>query len=799
MFVVQKHAARRLHYDFRLQLGGTLRSWAVPKGPCLDPATKRLAIEVEDHPIDYADFEGVIAEGNYGAGPVIVWDRGQWIAVEDPKSGLEKGKLLFELKGYKLRGIWTLVRTKPNPKQWLLIKKPDAYALAEPPQFDERSVLSGLTVEQRESVAQQMKPLREKLRAWKTPRTTETMQSVRPMLATAHEKAFTDDDWLFELKYDGYRLLAFRQGINVRLQYRRGSNATPIFPEVTAALKTLPAGKFLLDGEIVVLNEQGFPSFQRLQQRSKLTRANDIGDSRTAAPATYFVFDLLAFEEFDLRSLALSQRKEALSMLIPHMGPVRFADHVEAQGEALLESVAKLGLEGIIAKRKDSSYLSNIRSSQWLKVKLEQTELFVVVGFTLPPAGRVGLGALLLAERVDSTLVYAGRVGTGFKDSQLRELHKMLKPLIVKRAPCEGPLPESRNIVWVKPTYMAQVRYHERTAGGLLRLPVFLRLDDERMPEATSTTEVAPPRATSTPHTTSEITNAEKIFWPKQGYTKKRLVDYYRAVSRWLLPYLKDRPLVLTRYPDGIDGKHFYQKDAPGFVPDWIRTERIWSEHTQREIDYFVCQDIESLAYIINLATIPLHIWASRVGSLQHPDWCVIDLDPKSAPFRHVLTLARAFRTLCTSIQWKSYIKTTGSTGLHILLPLAGQCTHEQARLLAELLSRIVAKKFPKIATLARPLEKRRGRVYLDFGQNGHGKTIVSPYSVRPIEGAPISMPLSWAEITPRLTPRAFTIANGITKLKRQRREPLLQILNDVPDLVAILGRLTELEQTSGQ
>lgn len=785
LFVVQKHHARRLHYDFRLELGGTLRSWAVPKGPSLDPSVKRLAVQVEDHPVEYADFEGVIADGNYGAGEVIVWDRGQWLALDDPEAGLMTGKLLFELKGYKLRGVWTLVRTKRDPKEWLLIKKPDAWARTEADQdMDQHSVLSGLTVEQRKLSAKQLDPLRRKLTKLKAVKRQVSLQTLKPMLAVAYDKPFSHKDWLFELKYDGYRLLACRMGGQVRLQYRHGSDASKLFPEIVTALKALPTDFAVLDGEVVVLDDQGHPSFQRLQQRTKLKRQRDIEAAKVALPATLFVFDLLGFEDFDLRSLKLADRKAALAMLAPRVGPVRYADHVDTQGEALLRGVATLELEGIVAKKKDSVYRS-IRSDTWRKIRLERKDTFRIVGFSLPESSRTGFGALLLG---DGKLVYAGRVGTGFSEAQLNDIRQLLEPLRIPKPPCIGPIPKGSRVAWVRPDITCEVRYRERTNDGLLRLPVFVRLGSDETRDSDPTPEAIEP----TKHVV--VTNPDKIFWPKQRYTKAKLVDYYRQIARWLLPYLKDRPVVMVRYPDGIGGKSFFQKDAPDYVPEWIRTERMWSEHTQREIDYFICDDEESLAYVINLGTIPLHIWSARIDNLQRPDWCVLDLDPKDAPFAHVIQIARVIHTLCTRVGWPCYVKTTGSTGLHILLPLGNQVTHDLSRQLAELLCRIVAKKLPDISTMARPLAARKGKVYLDAGQNGHGKLIVAPFSVRPVDGAPVSMPLRWNEVDNSLRPRKFTIANAKPRMTRLRRDPLLSVLQDTPDLPKILERLAKLQ-----
>lgn len=804
LFVVQKHAARRLHWDFRLELGGTLKSWAVPRGPSLDPAEKRLAVQVEDHPLEYADFEGVIPKGNYGAGPVIVWDRGRWIPLDDPEEGLRKGKLLFELYGYKLRGVWTLVRTKGSEKDWLLIKKPDAFARPKAGDaYPQESVLSGLSLDEVLRGHDRAAPIRKELERLGAPRRAVAPADVELMLAESRERPFSEPGWLFELKYDGFRLLAARIEGKASLVYRRGGDATATFPEIARATAALPFERVVLDGEVVVLGEEGRPSFQRLQKRVQLTRRSDIERAVVEHPATLFVFDLLGFEDFDLRPLPLAARKAILRRVLPPAGPLRYSDHVEARGEDLYEEVRKLGLEGVIAKKADSPYRGG-RSSAWIKVRAEKTGDFVVVGFTLAKGGRTGFGALLLGLYEGGEITYAGRVGTGFDERQLAEIRDRLEPLRRERPTVRGPVPKGPEHVWVEPELVCEVRFLEWTEDGLVRQPVFLRLRDDKAPRECER-EGAPPEPP--PPVPSEVpaphripfTNLDKVFWPKEGYTKGDLIEFYRQVSPWLLEYLRDRPVVLTRYPDGIEGKSFFQKDAPGFVPGWLRTERIWSEHARREIDYFVCDDEASLLYIINLGAIPLHIWSSRIVALARPDWCILDLDPKGAPFADVVRVARTIRALCEEIGLDSFVKTSGSTGLHVLLPLGGACTYEQSRQLGELLARVVVAKLPEIATVARSVADRGGRVYLDFLQNGHGRLLVAPLSVRPLPGAPVSTPLRWSEVGPRLDIGAFTIRTVPKRLRRMKEDPVLPVLSARPDLGAVLSRLGEMVRRLGR
>ena len=796
LFVVQKHAARNMHFDLRLELGGVLLSWAVPRGPSTDPSVKRLAVEVEEHPVEYADFEGLIPEGNYGAGAVIVFDRGRWVPIEDPQEGLRKGKLLFDLWGLKLRGRWTLFRTKDGPRSWLLVKKPDAHASIDD-ELPQESVLSGRTVESLRDGDDPGAKLRASLKRRKVPRGEVEPRGLELTLARTANEPFSKPGWLFELKYDGYRLIAARRPEGALLRYRRGNDATASFPEIAAVMRALPFDSLVLDGEIVVLDPLGRPSFQLLQQRVHLSRSADIQTAMVQLPATLFVFDLLACEGHDLRSLPLIERKKFLQQVVPPAGPVRFADHFEDQGLTLFEEVGRLGFEGIMAKRAAAPYPGR-RTGDWLKIRADRVADLVIVGFSRPKGARSGLGALHLALHDGDGLVYAGRAGTGFTHRQLEELRELLEPSRRDVPPCTGAVPAGDRHVWVEPERIAEVRYKEWTGSGLLRHPVFLRLRDDKTIEECQRRErevalrespVPDPRPAAR---TISFTNLNKLFWPDEGYTKGDLIEYYRSVSKWVLPYLADRPVVLTRYPVGISGKSFFQKDAPGFVPDWIRTETMWSEHARREIHYFICEDEQTLLYLANLGTIPLHLWSSRVASLQRPDWCILDLDPKQAPFEHVVRVARAIHALCREIELDCFVKTSGSTGLHVLLPLGGQCTYEQSRGLAELLARVIVAEHSEIATLRRTIAAREGRVYLDFLQNGHGRLLVAPFSVRPLPGAPVSAPLRWPEVTRRLAIGDFTIRTLPPKLRRRRVDPWAGLLDSTPDLHAALSRLQE-------
>jgi len=794
LFVVHKHAARRLHYDLRLEMEGVLRSWAVPKGPSFDQQDKRLAVHVEDHPIEYGDFEGRIPEGNYGAGAVIIWDRGVWIPLEDPLEGLKKGKLLFELRGYKLKGAWTLVKIKKSEKDWLLIKERDAYQVVGGTDVPEVSVMSGLSVDDIASGRDPAEPIRQELVRLGAPRQPVEAATVEVMLAETSDAPFTKPGWVFELKLDGYRIVAgLDQGAPL-LRTRAGRDTTDSFPEIARAVGALPFRHLVLDGEVVALDVEGRPSFQRLQQRARLTRALDVKRAAVATPVTYFVFDLLGFEDFDLRSLPLEVRKSLLRRILPPVGPLPFVDHIAERGDAVFEHVRKLGLEGIVAKRADAPYQGG-RSSSWLKMRSDRIDDFVVVGYTAPKGSRGGFGALHLADYVDGTLVYGGRVGSGFSQDQLTDIAKELEARRRPDAPCAGPLPQDPGTTWVEPDLVCEVRYKEWTDEGLLRQPVFIQFrDDKPMVECVRQAgrprleEPAAVQETEPVDRAVRFSNLEKVFWPDEGYTKGDLIDYYRTVAPWLLPYLKNRPIVLTRYPDGITGKSFYQKDAPKFIPDWLRTERMWSEQAQREIDYFICDDEASLLYLINLGTIPLHLWASRADALERPDWCILDLDPKEAPFVQVVTVAQAIHRLCEAIELPHFVKTSGSSGLHVLIPMGRQVTYEQARSFAELLANIVVAELPDIATVVRNPARREGKVYVDFLQNGHGRTIAAPYSARPLPGAPVSAPLAWSEVTAGLRILDFTIRTMPPRLESMADDSMLPVIRLKPDLTNIIS-----------
>jgi bifunctional non-homologous end joining protein LigD len=802
-FVVQQHSARSLHFDLRLELDGVLKSWAVPKGPSVRAEEKRLAVHVEDHPLEYANFEGVIPAGNYGAGSVIVWDRGAYRSFkpEDIRQQYERGKLELELFGHKLGGRWTLVRMSKSEKDWLLLKKVDGAASDSDIDRWPRSVICGLTVDEMKDVPGWLAGLRGHLDELEAPRGDLRASQVKHMLATPAAQPFSRAGWLFEIKYDGVRVVAERRGAEVRMLGRSGEDITGRYPEIAEGLQGLMVEHFVIDGEIVAYDDSGRPSFGRLQKRMLLSRPRDVAAAMARVPVRAVFFDCLALEGHDLRTLGLLARKECLARILPPAGVVQASDHVEAHGEAFFEAASEMGLEGIIAKRAESRYTGK-RSQDWVKIKCQRRQEFVVGGYTDPRGTGRKFGALHVGIYEGDQLRHVTRVGSGFDDALQDAIWKQLQDLRRETSPFGETGPKGRDDHWVEPKLVCEVRFTEWTADGGLRHPIFLGMRTDRKPtdvrreveaeielepiaESGEGADDAPPRAgggaSGTPREV-RLSNLRKVFWPDEGYTKGDLIAYYDAIAPLMLPYLKDRPVVLTRYPDGIKGKSFFQKDAPVFVPDWVRTESVYSKDSDRDIRFFVLDDPESLRYVANLGTIPIHMWSARSGSLERPDWLVLDLDPKGAPFAHVIRVAKALQEILEELGLPGYPKTSGASGLHILMPLGRRYTHEECKTFARLLATLGQQAEPEISTLARPLHARAGKVYIDWGQNGHGVTIVAPYSLRPVPGASASCPLRWSEVNGKLDPARFTLRT-LPKRFEKIEDPLSGVLGPGIDM----------------
>ena len=784
------HSARALHYDLRLQVGGVLQSFAVPKGPSLDVEDKRLAIQTEPHPLRYLNFEGVIPDGNYGAGPMIVWDRGRVSYPRDAaEDGLDKGALSFELDGFKLKGRFSLVRPSKQrgskQNQWLLMKREDAFSsdtdviTAQP-----RSVLSGLTVEELRDAERLYEEAYENALELGAKKGAVQASRLTPMLCTLDDVPVDRPSWLYELKLDGVRILAERRDTEARLFYRTHRPATASFPEVVEALKTLLARDVVLDGEIITLDDAGHPSFQKLASRIHARRPGDIRFLRDAVPVIFVVFDILSFGDLDLRSLTLLQRKAVLERVIRGAGVIRALDYFQDDGSALLAFCDSHGLEGLVAKRSNSVYRAGPkRSGHWIKVKRVREDDFVATGYTQGKGSRKKLGALELATYQDGELRTCGRVGSGLSDREIEILLERLSegvPVVVR------------------------VRYAGWTEDGHLRHPVYLGIRDDVAPEEV-TLAPKPEDATMVDDGDAgdaeadrvvgkaRLTNQSKLFWPDDGITKGDLCDYYEAIAPVLLPHLRDRPVTLVRFPDGIDGKSFFQWRIPNQAPPWLRSLRLRSEEEDgKEVNTILVNDLSSLMYVANLGCIPLHVIASHAGALDTCDFLTLDLDVELASLEQAIPIALTIREILGEAGLQGFPKTSGKTGLHVLVPLGAGLAWDAAKQLLELIGRLVLQRHPNEATMERRKDKRGPRVLIDVGQTGRHRTIVAPYSVREVPGAPVSTPLSWDEISLSLDPSSFNVFT-VPQRVLAAGDPMQGAFDTEVDLAEILARLGDL------
>ncbi len=837
-FVVHLHDATRTHYDLRLEVGGTLKSFAVPKGPSLDPEDKHLAVHTEDHPIEYLEFEQVIPEGNYGAGPMIVWDQGRATYLEtSAEEGLRRGKVDFVLSGFKLGGRFALIETerrkgaesKESSKQWLLVKKQDEFASKERKPIVEQpySVLSGLAIDElgdKAGVAARLEALAAELGA---PAADVNAERLVPMLCATDPPTLDDPERLYELKLDGVRIVADKHGESAVLRYRNGRSAGASYPEIARAVAALAPERVVLDGEIVAFDERGRPSFQRILPRIQARRPRDVLRVMEEVPVAYLVFDILAIGARDLRSLPLTARKRLLFELLRGRGYLRALDHVD-DGQRLYEFCQAERLEGVVSKCRSSIYRPGPqRTTDWVKIKLTTQDEFVVVGWLQGKGGRGDLGGLCIASYSGEELVFRGRVGSGMDHAALRDVGAELKRLEQKEYPAAGTPPDDvKKARWVKPELVISVEHRGFTEDGRLRAPVYcgVRHDIaatdcraappeelvERLPEIAERTAAAeegdedgdaegaePAEQLRPPHQSGnqgerrvKVTNRSKVFWPDEGYTKGDLIDYYESVGPVMLPFLADRPIVLVRHPDGIKGKSFFQWNVPEGTPDWIRKGVLKDpdDPQAREKIVFVVDDVETLRYIAQLGCIALHVLACREGTREQADFLTIDFDIGEQPLSYAIELAFELRGILDEAGLRGFPKTSGQKGLHVLVPLGG-VGFDTAVLMAELLGRLVTERHPKIATMERKKEKRGPRVYVDTGQTGQSRTIVAPYSVRAWQGATVSTPLDWDEVHSALDPRRFTIMTVPARLA-EMPDPLADLLHETPDIVAAVGAL---------
>ncbi|HWG57132.1 MAG TPA: DNA ligase D [Gaiellaceae bacterium] len=721
IFVVQRHDATRLHYDFRLERNGTLASWAVPKGVPLDPGTQHLAVHVEDHPLEYASFEGVIPKGNYGAGTVEIWDRGTWELLEEKPDG----GLTFRLDGERLEGTWALVpaRLSGDPKNWLLVRKRD------------------------EASAQ-----------------AAARRDYAPMLATLGDEVPRGDGWSFEVKWDGYRAVVAVEDGEARLTSRNGNDLTARFPElakaVAAAVKT---PNCVLDGEVCALDAQGRSSFSVMQQGS--------------GPLVLYVFDVLEVDGESLVGLPLEERRERLAAIVDRRSTkVRLSEAFD-DGEVLYEAAQAQGLEGIMAKRLGSPYLPGKRTRDWLKLKVHERQEFVIAGWTKGEGRRSGsFGSLVLGVNEADGLRWVGNVGTGFDGAEIDRVLDALRPLVRDGTPFPEPpkMPRVRkgDVVWVEPVLVCEVKFAEWTHDGRLRAPVYQGLRDDK-----GAAEVRRERAPMDAEVrrgsrTLKLSNLDKVFWEDAGITKGDLLAYYRDVAPVVVPHLRDRPFTMKRYPDGAYGKFFFQKDAPKHMPDWIPTRRFRvsardKARTLKDVDFAIVNDELALLWMVNMGCIDLNTWYSRVDKPDRPDFVLFDLDPSpDVGFAETIQVALLVKEMLDILELESFPKTSGSDGIHVLVPIARRHTFDETRELSERVAAAIARAHPRLATTEWSKAKRRG-VLIDSNQNGEGKTIASVYSVRPNPGAPVSTPLTWDEVDERLDPQAFTMDVVLERVAR--------------------------------
>ncbi len=858
-FVIQKHDARNLHYDFRLEMGGVLKSWAVPKGPSTDPKTKRLAMMVEDHPYDYKSFEGIIPKGEYGGGTVIVWDEGTYEPIEEIKGKkaqekhllkqLKSGSLKIKLSGQKLKGEFALVKTHGMGENgWLLIKHKDEHASVKDITKLDKSILSGKTIAmmaessdkvwqngQEEDLVKEVETVAKEKSGKKTatknvskdrdaddnlpavatllkkaPKTKIPI-GIKPMLATLVDDPFDDPDWVYEVKWDGYRALGFclKNG-DVQLLSRNNKSFNDKFYPVYEALQEWKKD-IVVDGEIMVLNDKGISNFGDLQNWR----------SEADGELVYYVFDILWYEGKNLMDLPLYQRQAILEEVLPHDAEdrIRISKVFKASGKDFFDAAKRMGMEGIIAKKADSTYAVNVRSKEWLKLKVSKRQEVVIAGFTKNRDTNKPFSSLLLGVYEKGNLQYAGKVGTGFSNKLQKEMMASFEPLITKTSPFKEipdvnkpsrfrPNPPHAEATWLKPELVCEVAFTEVTSDGVFRHPSFqgMRIDkkakdviretaaptseileeneeEKEIKEDVHASAVKAPKSSGrktllNPKDQVQVrkinghelkfTNLNKVYWPDDKVTKRDMFNYYYQVAEYILPYLKDRPLSLNRFPGGIKGKSFYQKDVKGKAPEWAKTFPYTTSDGEAK-EYLVGDKEDTLLWMASLGCIEMNPWFSRVQSPDMPDYCVIDLDPdKNNTFDDVIKVALEVKNVLDELDVPCYCKTSGSTGIHIYIPMGGKYTYDQSQLFAKIVVSTVEDRLPELTSTERMIVNRKGKMYLDFLQNRPGATLAGPYSLRPKPGATVSMPLHWDEVKPGLEMKDFNIHNALDRLKSE-------------------------------
>jgi len=775
-FVIQKHDARSLHYDFRLELDGVLKSWAIPKGPSLDPSQKRLAVHVEDHPLSYGSFEGSIPAGQYGAGDVIVWDRGVWQPHDDPQKAYAAGKLKFTLVGEKLAGDWTLVRTRlkgsGDKQQWLLIKEQDQQARPSSDydivQAQPRSVLSDASVGTPTTAA---KPSAKKASRKKT---LALPDQFAPQLATLVDRA-PEGNWLYEIKFDGYRMLARIRDGEVRLFTRNGHDWTDRLPRQAKALQALKLKDSWLDGEVVSLNGDGLPDFQALQNAFDIGRSLDI---------VYYLFDAPFLEGRDQRQDPLEKRRAALKAALARSKSklLRFSEAFAANQHDIFESARDLALEGVIGKRAGSPYVSS-RNTDWIKLKCRLRQEFVIVGYTRPQGSRSGFGALLLAVNGDAGLVYAGRVGTGFDRAALQDIYARLTPLQRKTSPLDKPLTraQARGVHWVEPQLVGEVRFAEWTREGVVRQAAFVALRSDKpvqqiiheQPRAAKSLQSPTARKSGAPSTVAgvKITHPDRIIDQHSGTQKLQLAQFYDSISRWILPFLHHRPVALLRAPEGVGGEQFFQK----------HTERLAIPHLQQldpalDPGHARLMEIDSTAALVGavqMGTVELHTWGATSDKIETPDLFVLDLDPDPAlPWKTMLEAAQLTLSVLDELGLQAFIKTSGGKGLHLVVPLARRDDWDTVKAFAKAIAQFMTQQLPERFTATSGPNNRVGKIFIDYLRNARGASTVAAYSVRARPGLPVSVPVSRDELKGLRGAQQWTVANLHERLQGLKDNP---------------------------
>lgn len=849
VFVVQKHDASRLHYDFRLEMEGVLKSWAVPKGPSLDPKIKHLAMMVEDHPFDYLHFEGIIPEGEYGGGTVIVWDKGTYEPIEPIKGKkaqekrllqqLAAGSVKIKLHGEKLKGEFALVKTHGMGENgWLLIKHKDEFATQTDITKRDKSVISGKTIEVMEKTSEKVwqngheetiapdEELADEVETGdadvsidvkailKSAPKSVVPTKIKPMKATLVDQPFDEPGWLYEVKWDGYRAIANIQKDEVSLISRNNLPFEKYYP-INAALKSWGINA-VLDGELLVLNEKGISDFGAMQNWRSEADGNLV----------FYIFDILWYEGKHLMGLPLSHRQAILKEILPTDNDhIRQSKVFDADGIAFFDAAERMGLEGIIAKKADSVYTSDLRSKEWLKVKVQRRQEVVIAGFTKNEGTGKSFSALVLGVYdANGELQFVGKVGTGFSDKLQKEMMAEFKPLVTDKSPFDyevdvdkptrfRPKRMGATPTWLKPKLVCEVAFAEVTSDGVFRQASFkgMRSDKkakdvilEKPADTQETVAEAEEQAASSakaerkgklkkadlklePVKSTErktllnptedtqtktvcghqlkFNHVTKLYWPEDKITKGDMLNYYYKMGEYMMPYLKDRPMSLNRFPGGIHSQSFYQKNVTDKAPDWAKTfDHITGEG--KVTKYLVGTDEASLLWMNSLGCIEINPWFSRAERPDNPDYCVIDLDPDKHTYDQVVQAACITKEILDAIEVPAYPKTSGSTGMHIYIPLGGKYTYDQSQMFANIIVKLVHKQIPDFTSLERSIAARKGKMYLDFLQNRPGATIAGPYSLRPKPGATVSMPLHWDEVKAGLTIQHFNIHNALDRIK---------------------------------